>query len=95
MELDLAARADSDDHDAPVRGERLEVALHVGRADQLEDHVEWTAVLEALGRDHLGAERRDRIAAAPGCDSSDHARARGPAELNRRRSHAACRAVHQ
>ena len=58
----LAPAATPITHDPPAGGERLQVLGQVGRADQLEDHVERALLGEALGRDHLGAQRRDLLA---------------------------------
>ena len=60
----------------PVR-ERLQVLGQVRRADELEDHVERAVLGEVLGRDHLGAERRDLLAQLPRCAPS-RSRARRP-----------------
>ena len=79
----------------PPVGERLQVLGQVGRADELEDHVERAVLGEALGRDRLGAERRDRVAQLLAAHRRGDPRARGAAELDRRGAHAAGAAVHE
>src|SRR6185312_770455 len=49
---------DPDHDDAAFSGKRIDVAAQVRRADQLQDHVEWTVLLEAVRLDHSRAELR-------------------------------------
>ena len=51
VQLGLRAGADPDHRDPAPQVQRVEVTRQVGRADQLEDHVERPVLLEALGRD--------------------------------------------
>ena len=95
VDLGLGAGADSDHHDPAPEAQRLEVAGHVGRADELEDHVERTVLLEALGGDHVGAELRDPIPVVRIPDSRGHARSGRVGKLDRRRANAAGAAVHE
>ena len=90
----LAPARDADHGDPPAGGERLQVLGQVGRADELEDHVERAVLGEALGRDRLGAERGDLRRAAPRCARSrSRARPAARAELDRGRADAAGAAV--
>ena len=67
-----------------------------GRADELEDHVERAVLGEALGRDHLGAERRHLRRAAASLRTVAVTRAPGRArELDRGGADAAGAAVHE
>ena len=54
----------------PPSASAVEVVGEVGRADQLEDHVERAVLGEALGLDHGRAERGDRRRGAPRCARS-------------------------
>ena len=96
VELGLDARADADDDDAAVRGERLEVPGDVRRADELEDDVERAVLLEALRiEDPLGAQLGDRRVVVVVADRGGHARPGGPAELHAGRPDAARGAAHE
>ena len=77
----------------PQRVQRGDVVRQVGRADQLEDHVERAVLAEALGLDHLGAERGHLGAQIGIAHRRGHAGAGGAAELDRRRADAAGAAV--
>ena len=90
----MKPRADADDDDPAERVQRLEVAGHVRRADELEDDVERAVLLEALGvEDLLGAERGDAVAAVGVAHGGDDLRPRRGAELDRGRADAAGGAV--
>ena len=91
----VAAGADPDDDDPPVDGQAAQVVRQVGRAHQLEDDVERAVVGEAVGRQDLGAEGRDRLAQRRVAHRGGDPRAGGHPELHRGGAHAARRAVHQ
>ena len=75
-----------------VDRERLEVGAEIGRADQLEDHVERSVVLEALGvEDLVGAELRDRVAQVGVAHGGGDVGAGGRGELHGRGADAAGR----
>ena len=92
----LKPRADADHHD-PAAGAQsaLRLSRQVRGADQLEHHVERAVVAEALGIDRGGAELLDLGRSSSLRTVAVTARARRPAELDRRRAHAAGAAVHQ
>ena len=81
-QLGLVAGADPDHHDPALGGERVDVARHVGTADELEDDVERAGVLEALGLDRVDVERVDARAVLGIADGGGDARARHLAELD-------------
>jgi hypothetical protein len=96
VELGLRARADPDHDDPPAGLERLDVVGQVRRADQLEDHVERAVVGEPLRvDDRVRAELLDRGSLGLVAHGRRYARARRARELDRRRAHAAGRAVHE
>ncbi len=80
---------------APAGRERVQVLGQVGGADELEDHVEGAVLGEALGRDRLGAERRDLRAQLLAAHGRRHARPGGPGELDRGGADTAGASVHE
>ena len=82
--ISLGAGAHADHDQAPVGGERLQIALEVGRADELEDHVERPRIGEILGIHDIGPEGRDAVAHLRAPDGGRHGGTRGSAELDRR-----------
>ena len=93
----LVATAGADDHDAALARERIEVALEVRGADQLENDggaAELAGpVDELVERDRLGAEPGDPAAQAGRADGREHAGARDRTDLHRGRADAAVGAV--
>ncbi len=79
----------------PAGRERLEVVRQVGRADELEDHVERAMLGEAIGRDRLGAELAHLRAQLAGAHGGGHPGAGGACELDRRSADTARAAVHE
>jgi len=104
-DLGLRAAHQADQHEAPSDRERGEVALEVGGADRVEDHVDATPVRErAAARDEvagavvdreIGAQREAARALLVGARRHRELRAGGLAELDRRGADAAAAAVHE
>src|SRR5438105_3381802 len=93
-ELGPRAGTGPDHRDPAARRQAVEVGGHVGRADELEDHVERCAGGEAVRLDHLGgaqlADGRPRLAPAHG---GRHVAAGRRRQLHRRGADAAGGAV--
>ena len=95
VQLGLGTGPHPDHGDPPAGGERLQVLGQVGRADQLEDHVEGAVLGEPLAVDRLGAEPGHLVAQLRAANGRRHLGAGRTPELDRGRAHAAGAPVHQ
>ena len=92
--LACAPGADADHRDPSPWRKSVEIAGHVGLADQFEDHVERPVLLEALGCDDVVRAERDDISVPGGvADGRSDVRAGRRRQLNGGGADAARRAV--
>ena len=96
VEPDVRAGPDADDHEAAAGGQGVQVGGEVGRADQLEDHVEGAVVEDLAGLGHHGgAEVGHGLVVVGVADAGHHPGPGGGGQLDGGRADPAGGPVHQ